>query len=172
MVGIRLWNLAILIAIAFFWLASDTQREKALAATPAMKSVPELEKSFAQNPTDPERARALSSAYVDARLPGLAVHTLKSLPDALRALPEIEHAMARAEIEQGHASVALACEKRVLALCGKRKDACSEFLLTSSTRRSVIFQELVDRGIEDPQVHPEAANVALSTILREARSLP
>jgi hypothetical protein len=168
MLSLRLWNVAVLAGLGVFWLASEPRRERPIAVNPAMATVASLERELAQKPEDQDVIRNLARAYIDAHLPGFAAALL--LRPATAESAETLHVSARVQLDLGHASAALELEKKVLALCAKGQ--CTAFLQTSATRRAQIFQQLVDQGIQDPLLYPEASNLALSTITREARSIP
>jgi hypothetical protein len=171
MLSLRLWNVAVLAGLGVFWLASEPRRERAVASNPAMATVVALEQELAQKTdSDGEVTRSLARAYIEAHLPGFAAGLLERAPSAIADAAETLHVKARVQLDLGHASAALELEKQVLRLC--EKSSCTSFLQTSATRRAQIFQQLVDQGIQDPVLYPEASNLALSTITREARSLP
>jgi hypothetical protein len=195
-VRVRLWNLSILLAFGLFWLAADTQHEKAaLAASPDL-DVRALEAALRRAPTDGPATRALAQAYLQSRVPGLAVALLDRAPEALRAELETQHLYARVLLDQGRASAALAVETKVATACETQRgplDArgsqtlhepasadeplvheveCSSFLQVSAVRRLTLIRELVDLGIEDPAAYPEKAALAYQRVTRDARIVP
>lgn len=170
MVSLRLWNIAVLTGLGVFWLATEPRRERPIADNPSMGTVATLEQAVAEKPSDGEKVRSLARAYVEAHLPGFAAALLERIPPELADAPETLHVKARVHLELGHASAALETEKQVLTRC--EKVSCAPFLVASAMRRAQIFQQFVDQGIQDPLLYPEASNLALSTITREARSIP
>jgi hypothetical protein len=169
--SLRLWNLAVISGFGLFWLSTNTRREKPLVA--ASPEISRLEHALQATPGDGAHIRDLATAYLDARLSGLAVALLAAAPEAVRRSAATLHVKARIQLEQGRAGDALATEQQVLSLCAAEQAAtCTEYLKASAAHRASIFQELVDKGIQDPAAYPEASNVALSAIAREARSLP
>jgi predicted Zn-dependent protease len=170
MLSLRLWNVAVLAGLGVFWLASEPRRERPIAVNPAMETVASLERELAQKPQDQDLVRNLARAYIDAHLPGFAAALLARPSTTATESAETLHVSARVQLELGHASAALELEKQVLGLCAKGQ--CSSFLQASAARRAQIFQQFVDQGIQDPLLYPEASNLALSTVMREARSIP
>jgi hypothetical protein len=172
--GVRAWNVAVLVAVGGLWLASGTQREKPVVTqpTPAMRA---LETEVASHPTDAPATRQLALAYLDASSPGLALSVIARSPASVRRDPSVDHVYARALLDQGRAVDALAAERRVLDRCAASvsSDAevpgCDAWLVASATRRAEILQQLVQLGIEDAQAHPEASAVAYHNATREAR---
>jgi hypothetical protein len=175
--GVRAWNVAVLVAVGGLWLASGTQREKPVVTqpTPAMRA---LEAEVAAHPTDAPSTRQLALSYLDARSPGLALSVIARSPAAVQHDPSVDHVLARALLDQGRAVDALAAERRVLDNCAASVSGdaaasgfpgCDAWLVASATRRSEILQQLVQLGIEDAQAHPEASAVAYHNATREAR---
>ena len=79
------------------------------------------------------------------------------------------HTYARAQIDAGHASDALATEQAVLDACGDDGNKCDAWLIASATRRADILRELEKLGIDDAQAYPESASVAYHAATRQAR---
>jgi hypothetical protein len=125
------------------------------------------------HPADAVRRRELAQAYLDAKAPGLAIRVVESAPASSRENPALEHVYARALIEQGRSTDALAAEHRVLAACDRDADRgerrCDTWLILSATRRSEILRQLVDLGVDDAQAHPEASAIAYHNATREAK---
>ncbi len=174
----RAWNVGVLVAIASLWLASGTQREKPVldSEAHAAASVRGLEVQVSMNPADAVRRRELAQAYLDAKAPGLAIRVVESAPASARENPALEHVYARALIDQGRSTDALAAEHRVLATCEREASAeaqggrrCDTWLILSATRRSEILRQLVDLGVDDAQAHPEASAIAYHNATREAK---
>jgi hypothetical protein len=178
--SLKAWNAGVLVAIASLWLASGTQREKPVldAEARATAGVRGLEVQVSMNPADTVRRRELAQAYLDAKAPGLAIRVVESAPgfqerDIAHTNPALEHVYARALIDQGRSTDALAAEHRVLAACekadGEGERRCDTWLIASATRRSDILRELVDLGVDDAQAHPEASAIAYHNATREAK---
>jgi hypothetical protein len=179
--GLRAWNVGVLVAIASLWLASGTQREKPVLglglgdeAHAQAAGVRGLEVQVSMNPADAVRRRELAQAYLDAKAPGLAIRVVESAPASARANPTLEHVYARALIDQGRSTDALAAETRVLASCeglsdGRDGRGCDTWLVASATRRSEILRQLVELGVDDAQAHPEASAIAYHNATREAK---
>jgi len=172
--GLRAWNVSVLLAIGALWLASGTQREKPVVVTAAADTahVRALEASVASSPGDATARRDLAQAYLDAHAPGLALRVVDSAPAVVRSTPVMQHVYARALLDEGRSVDALAAENRVLAACNATQDgttACDTWLIASATRRADILRELVDLGVEDAQAHPEASAIAYHNATREAR---
>jgi predicted Zn-dependent protease len=162
-----------LVAIASLWLASGTQREKPVldSEAHASASVRGLEVQVSMNPADAVRRQELAQAYLDAKAPGLAIRVVESAPASARENPALEHVYARALIDQGRSTDALAAEHRVLATCEREASErrCDTWLILSATRRSDILRQLVDLGVDDAQAHPEASAIAYHNATREAK---
>ncbi|MBX3186024.1 MAG: hypothetical protein KF819_03370 [Labilithrix sp.] len=168
--GLRGWNVAVLLAIGAIWLAGSTQREKRVVGDAHTDRVALLEAQAAASPSDPARVRELAQAYLDARAPGMALAAIERAPEAVRAEPAVDHLYARALLDQGRAAEALAAERRVLARCADPAlDApvCSTYLIASATRRAEILEQLVSLGVEDANAHPEASSLAYQNATRQ-----
>lgn len=174
--GVRAWNVALLLAMGGLWLASGTQREKPVIEGDSQRAaVRTLEAEVAAHPEDAGRRKALAQSYLDARAPGLALRAIESAPVEVRAAPAVEHVYARALLEQGRATDALAAERRVLTQCDPSTlgapgvTSCDALLLASASRRVDILERLVALGVDDAQAHPEVSFVAYHNATREAR---
>jgi hypothetical protein len=169
--GVKGWNVAVLVAIGAIWFCGTTQREKPIVADAARSGpVAVLEKKAAANPNDPNAVRELAQAYLDIRQPGMAIGTIERATSAVRSAPTVEHLYARALLDQGRSADALAAEKRVLATCADPSiDAptCSTWLIASATRRAEIIEQLVELGIEDANAQPEASAFAYHNATRQ-----
>ena len=171
--GLKGWNVAILVAIGAIWFAGSTQREKRVVGdTTHTDRVALLEEQAAASPGDSARIRELAQAYLDARAPGMALASIERAPEAVRKAPTVEHLYARALLEQGRSADALAAERRVLSYCadpgrGVEAPACSTFLIASATRRAEILEQLVTLGVEDANAHPEASSLAYHNATRQ-----
>jgi len=171
--GLKGWNVAVLVAIGAIWFAGSTQREKRVVGDSHTDRVALLEERAAAAPDDPVRVRELAQAYLDARAPGVALATIERAPAVVRAEPTVEHLYARALLDQGRSADALAAERRVLAHCADpslevpSKDSCSTYLIASATRRAEILEQLVTLGVEDANAHPEASSLAYHNATRQ-----
>ncbi len=172
--GLKGWNVAILVAIGAIWFAGSTQREKRVVGDSQSDRVALLEEQVAASPSDVARVRELAQAYLDARAPGMALASIEHAPAAVRAEPTVDHLYARALLDQGRSNDALAAERRVLAHCEARADStsetvppCSTYLIASATRRADILEQLVTLGVEDANAHPEASSLAYHNATRQ-----
>jgi hypothetical protein len=168
--GLKGWNVAVLVAIGAIWFAGSTQREKRVVGDTHTDRVALLEEQAAANPSDPARVRELAQAYLDARAPGMALASIERAPAAVRAEPTVEHLYARALLDQGRSADALAAERRVLSHCADPSlevPACSTYLIASATRRADILEQLVTLGVEDANAHPEASSLAYHNATRQ-----
>ena len=169
--GVKGWNVAVLVAIGSIWFCGTTQREKPVVGD-ASKSgrVADLETKAATTPNDPAALRELAQGYLDVRQPGMAIGAIERAAPAVRGEPTVEHLYARALLEQGRSADALAAEKRVLAACADpslEAPACSAHLINSATRRAEIVEQLVQLGVEDANAHPEASSIAYHNATRQ-----
>ena len=177
--GLRTYGAAVLSAAVGLGLLGAPQREKALwPAAVSSEAVRELEGSVANHARDPEARQVLAElarAYTDASQPGLAVVLVERSSPEVRADVRVLHLYARALLDEGRSEEALLAERAVLADCGplaeglRAPEGCDPFLLASATRRVEILRELVSRGVEDAQAHPEETRVAYQNATREAR---
>jgi hypothetical protein len=174
--GLRAWNVAVVVAALGVWLSTGTQKaQPVLASGHDVGTVSALEAEVAAHPNDAADVRMLAQAYMDHHASGMAVSLIESSPDAVRADPRVDHLYARALVDQGRNQEALAAERRVLADCsavvtpGGDAHGCDMTLLASATRRAEILQELVNLGVEDSQAQPEEAALAYYAATREAR---
>lgn len=166
--SLRTHCVVVLAALGTLWLASGTQREHAVLSETKSDRVRGLEVSYAESHNDAQKLRDLAQAYIDSGSPGLALSAIESAPGDVRKTPRIEHVYARALIDQGRATDALAAEHRVLDKCAADDGACDAWLLASATRRADILQQLVQLGVDDAQAHPEASSIAYNNATRQA----
>lgn len=168
--GLKGWNIAVLVAIGAVSLCSTTQREKPLVERAASTGhVGALEARAAVSPTDAAALRELAQAYLDLQQPGLAVGVIERAAPRVRAEPAVDHLYARALLDQGRSGDALAAERRVLAACAdpSLEAPCSGWLVASATRRADILQQLVDLGVEDAKAEPAASALAYVNATRQ-----
>jgi hypothetical protein len=169
--GLKGWNVAVLLAIGAIWFAGSTQREKPVVGDAKTGDrMAALEEQLAATPADAAKLKELAQAYLDARQPGMALAAIERAPNDIRSQPSVEHLYARALIDQGRSRDALAAERKVLALCADpatEEPTCSTFLIASATRRAEILEQLVQLGVEDPNAHPEASNIAYANATRQ-----
>jgi len=168
--GLKGWNVAVLLAIGVIWFAGSTQREKRVVGDAHTDRVAQLEEQVAATPADAAQLQKLGQAYLDARAPGMALAVIEHAPSAVREDPSVQHLYARALLDQGRSADALAAERRVLARCAdpaSEVPACSTYLIASATRRADILEQLVTLGIEDANAHPEASSLAYHNATRQ-----
>ena len=168
--GLKGWNVAVLLAIGVIWFAGSTQREKRVVGDSHTDRVALLEEQVAASPNDVTRVRELAQAYLDASGPGRAVASIEHATPAVGGEPTVEHLYARALLDQGRSADALAAERRVLSLCADPSSevpACSTYLIASATRRAEILEQLVTLGVEDANAHPEASSLAYHNATRQ-----
>ena len=168
--GLKGWNVAVLLAIGVIWFAGSTQREKRVVGDSHTDRVALLEEQVAASPNDVARVRELAQAYLDARAPGMALASIEHATAAVRAEPTVEHLYARALLDQGRSADALVAERRVLSRCADPSSevpACSTYLIASATRRADILEQLVSLGVEDANAHPEASSLAYHNATRQ-----
>ncbi len=170
--GVKGWNVAVLVAIGSIWFCGTTQREKPVVGDAShLGRIGLLEGKAAASPKDPGALRELAQAYLDVRQPGMAIGTIERAVQEVREEPTVEHLYARALLDQGRAADALAAEKRVLAKCadpsGPDLPVCSTYLIASATRRAGIIEQLVQLGVEDANAQPEASSLAYHNATRQ-----
>ncbi len=168
--GLKGWNVAILVAIGAIWFAGSTQREKRVVGDAHTDKVAAFEDQAAASPADPVRVKELAQSYLDAHQPGMALLTIERAPEAVRKDASVEHLYARSLLDQGRSADALAAERRVLSYCADptlEVPACSTYLIASATRRAEILEQLVNLGIEDANAHPEASSLAYHNATRQ-----
>lgn len=168
--GIKGWNIAVLMAMGAVWFCGTTQREKPVTNASHTGPVATLEMKVAASPNDPTALRELAQAYLDIRQPGMAIGAIERGAPVVRSEPVVEHLYARALLDQGRSADALAAERRVLAMCADPSvdvPSCSTWLLASATRRAEIIEQLVQLGIEDTNAQPEASSLAYHNATRQ-----
>lgn len=168
--GLKGWNVAVLLAIGAIWFAGTTQREKAVVGDNHAGRVTKLEEAAATQPSDHAKLVELAQAYLDARQPGMALGAIERAPLDVRTEPRVEHLYARALLDQGRSADALAAEKRVLGRCADPYligPTCSTWLIASATRRAEIIEQLVELGVEDANAQPEASSLAYHNATRQ-----
>ncbi len=157
--GLKRWNIAVVLAAAVLLCAGMTQREKPVVGELHSSRVAAYEDALAAHPDSPEKLRDLAQAYITARMPGMALTRIEHAPAKLRDEPTVEYVYARALVDQGRSADALVVEKRVLARCAETK-ACSEQLVMSARRYVGVLEELGKLGVDDANANPEASNFA------------
>jgi hypothetical protein len=169
--GVKGWNVAVLVAIGALWFCGTTQREKPVVGDASHTGrVGLLEGKAAAAPNDVTALRELAQAYLDIHQPGMAIGTIERATSSVRAEPAVEHLYARALLEQGRSADGLAAEKRVLSTCADpsvQVPACSTWLIASATRRAEILEQLVELGVEDANAQPEASSLAYHNATRQ-----
>jgi hypothetical protein len=169
--GVKGWNVAVLVAIGAIWFCGTTQREKPVVGDAKNTGiVGAAETKAATSPSSPAALRELAQTYLDVRQPGMAIGVIERAAPAVREEPTIEHLYARALLEQGRSTDALAAEKRVLAKCADPSvevPPCSAYLIASATRRAEIIEQLVQLGVEDANAQPEASSLAYHNATRQ-----
>jgi hypothetical protein len=162
---LRVLSLSVFVSVGVLWLASGTQKERPVVVlTPQTERVRSLETEMALAPSE-VTLRTLAQAYLDIRVPGLAVSLIEDAPESLRSEPLTLHLYARALVDQGHNGKALVIERGVLDLCAARP--CDAWLVASATRRASILEELVAQGIDDARAFPEASRRAYRSATRQ-----
>jgi hypothetical protein len=164
--GLRAVCTVLLFGAFVLMLATGTQREKPILAEGHEGAVQALEASYYTH-RDSGSLRELAQGYLDAGAPGLALSAIETAPPDLRDDARVQHAYARALLDSGRASDALAAEEVVLRTCEDK--GCDTWLLASATRRADILRELEKLGVDDALAHPESASVAYHAATRQAR---
>jgi len=169
----RLVNGLVLVAAGALWMASGTERERAVLSPVGEARDPSvmvgLEADVAASPNDDGKLRMLAQSYLDAHAPGLALGVLERAPEEVRTRSRVLHLYARALLEEGRAQDALAVERTVLRTCTMADGICDTWLIASARRRADILEELVGLGVEDARAEPEASALAYHNATREAR---
>lgn len=157
--GLKRWNIAVVLAVGVLLCAGMTQREKPVVGELHSPRIAELEAALAAHPESPEKLRDLAQAYITARMPGMALSRIEHAPAALRDDPTVAYVHARALIDQGRSADAIVVERRVLSRCAETK-ACPEQLVVSAQRYVSVLEELRKLGVDDANANPEASSVA------------
>jgi hypothetical protein len=167
--GVKGWNVAVLVAIGAIWFCGTTQREKPVVGDSTHSGrVGMLEGKVASLPHDAAALRDLAQAYLDIHQPGMAVGAIDRAVAETRQDPNVEHLYARALLEQGRSADALVAENHVLATCAQPDGpVCSTWLIASATRRAEIIEQLVELGVEDANAQPEASSLAYHNATRQ-----
>jgi hypothetical protein len=101
----------------------------------------------ALDPDSAEKLEALCSAYLERKSPGFALAAIHRAPETVRDQPVIHYHWARALLYEGHASDALAKQRKVLDSC--HTSGCSPWLMASAMRQEAFLAALVAHGVED-----------------------
>jgi hypothetical protein len=169
--GVKGWNVAVLVAMGSIWFCGTTQREKPVVSDVShSERVSVLEAKVAAVPHDAPALRDLAQAYLDIHQPGMAIGAIERAAVDTRQEPTVEHLYARALLEQGRSADALAAENHVLATCDDPRataPVCSSWLIASATRRVAIMEQLVELGVEDANAQPEASSLAYHNATRQ-----
>jgi predicted Zn-dependent protease len=124
-----------------------------------------LENQVAQRPAETEPLLKLAGLYLDNAQPGMALAVLAHSSKETRRHPEVTHTLARALFEAGRTREALATELKALDACGET--GCRSTLLAQAARRVEFFQAVVELGVENPRLSPEAVQIAYARSNRE-----
>jgi hypothetical protein len=126
-----------------------------------------LESRVVRAPNEKGALLELTRVYLDAAEPGIALALLSHSSAETRRDPEVTHALARALFEDGRTREALATELRALDACNE--GSCRVRLLAQAARRVEFFQAVLDLGVENPLLSPEAVQIAYARSNREVR---
>jgi hypothetical protein len=166
---------ALTVAMGLCAIAAPSPLERVLGVVAGgpSETLSDLEAAAAAQPDAVGPARKLGQAYLDARLPGLAVAFLERSP-AARTDGAARHLLARALLDVGRNDAALAVEREVLSACGAAEGGrgCDAVLAAASQRRADILREMLAMGVEDVLAKPEASRIAYMNATREARIAP
>jgi hypothetical protein len=75
----------------------------------------------------------------------------------------------QAYVTTGRASHALVLARRTLDLCSNSDRPCEMGLVSRAARREELLSALVEMGVEDPLMHPEAVELAERRVVRQVR---
>src|SRR5579864_1814921 len=104
---LRAFAAAVLVAAGALWVMSDTEKEQPVLGVLSAEVVRATEGNVATNPNDASETASLAQRYVDVRQPGLAITLIEGAPAAVREDVRVQHAYARALIDEGHNTEAL-----------------------------------------------------------------
>lgn len=124
-----------------------------------------METRVGLDPGDADALSRLADAYLAHNAPGLAEAALDRAPEAVRELPPIADARARALSELGSSRQALAAQEEVLRSCASQE--CPPALEGRAAYRAGYLVELVRLGVEDPRAQPQLALLAYRRSSRE-----
>lgn len=135
------------------WLSAGVHREAPLVGHLGLTpEVAAMEDEVALDPDSVEKLEALCSAYLERKSPGLALAAIHRAPEEVRDQPQVSYHWARALLYEGHASDALARQRKVLADC--QDASCSAWLTASAMRQEAFLAALVSHGVEDYRRDP------------------
>lgn len=141
------------------WAANGVHREAPLVGASRLPdSTGDLEARVATEPSDRPSLLRLVDLYLDRDAPGLAIAAVQRAPQDVQSDPEIQHALGRAWLYEGHASEALAAQQHALSSCAQSH--CSPWLIASALRHQSFLTALRSRGIEDYRRDPDGTIAA------------
>jgi hypothetical protein len=164
--GLRIWNIGVLGALAALWLASTQHGVRSVVAPSRSARLEALEAAVAKAPAASAPLAELAQAYLESDSPGLAVAAVESAPHGARHRPDVQHVYARALLEIGRASLALEAERVVLRACDRT--GCAPHVVAAAWRRHGFLENLVALGVEDPSAEPELTAIAYEASTRDA----
>jgi hypothetical protein len=127
-----------------------------------------LEDAAARSPSA-ESLTPLVKAYLRDGRAGHAVAALERSPAAAVASPALADLASQAYVTTGRASHALVLARRTLDLCSESDRPCDMSLVSRAARREELLSALVEMGVEDPLMHPDAVELAQRRVVRQVR---
>jgi hypothetical protein len=153
------------LAVGLLTMAGTTREARVTA--PDDGRMISLETQVARAPNDTGPLLELTRIYLDAAQPGMALAVLAHASSEMRRNPEVTHALARALFEEGRTREALATELRALDACSE--GTCRNRLVAQAARRVEFFQAVLDLGVENALLSPDAVQIAYARSNREVR---
>lgn len=166
----RTWlNLAVLVGVVGLVSVSAARPSPSrVVAGKAAHELAALEDEVARSPS-PESLTPLVKAYLREGRAGHAVAAIERSPTAAAASPALADLASQAYVTTGRASHALVLARRTLDLCSDSDRACDMSLVSRAARREELLSALVEMGVEDPLLHPDAVELAQRRVVRQVR---
>jgi hypothetical protein len=166
----RTWaNLGVLVGVVGLLAVSASRQSPArLVADKGAHHLATLEDAAAAAPTA-DTLTPLVHAYLADGRAGHAVAVLDRSPVAANESPALADLASQAYLTTGRATRSLAFARRTLDLCSAGERVCDMGLVARVTRREELLSALVDMGVEDPLMHPEAVDLASRRVVRHVR---
>lgn len=166
----RTWaNLGVLVGVVgLVCVGAARQTPARVVAGQEAHRLAVLEDAAASSPTA-ENLTSLVTTYLAEGRAGHAVAVLDRSPVTANESPALADLASQAYLTTGRASRSLALARRTLELCNGGERACEMALVARVARREELLSALVEMGVEDPLMNPDAVELASRRVSRQVR---
>lgn len=162
-------NLGVLVfVVGLVGVSAARQTPARIVAREGAHRLAALEDAAASAPTA-ENLTPLVTSYLAEGRAGHAVAVLDRTPVVACESPALADLASQAYLTTGRASRSLALARRTLELCNGGNRACDMGLVARVARREELLGALVEMGVEDPLMNPEAVELASRRVSRQVR---